>query len=402
MSYLDRVRELKYTSPSGAEFTPYFDDVERESSKKAGIHEVPQSDFAVVQDNGNEAGRHKFTLYFTGPDYDQIADAFYDALGERGPGILSHPRWGDIRVLPLNRSQKEGFVNDMGAAIFSVEFVEAPVSPPLAITARSPAAIQSAADLAATASKAEAAAQMVADNATKAAQLKRTALAAVTKARDGLKAMSSALETVRREVQGVGDSIERGIDDLLADPVELAEQTMRLLRLPAREVLSIKAKVDGYALLISEAVPYLTEDTAQGEAAAVVLNLFGLSLAVAESTTLGTPASREEAIAVRSAMNSAMLQAEAGIQAAESCGYVTSPETLAQLAALRTNASAYLLEAAFTLPTLRRYVTETEETAITLAHRLLGDPERMDEIIDLNGFGGTPLIPIGREVRYYA
>jgi prophage DNA circulation protein len=402
VSFLETLRELKYTAPSGAVFTPLWDELERSRGKKVATHEIPQANFADVQDNGNEAQRFPMAFYYTGKDYQIPADKFFDALGERGPGVLAHPRWGDLRVLATSVSQTEGFVDNMGASFIKVEFVHAPEAEALVVSSSTDAAIQSAADAMSAAAALEAGAQMVASDAAKAAKMKRTALANVKAAQAKLAAVASPLDETRRQIEALGDSIERGIDTLLAAPYSLAISSIQLVRYPARAALGVKAKVDGYAALIGSAIGYIVDAMAHGEAAAVALNLLGLGLATAEAVTVGDIVSRAEAIAARDAMNAAVLEAEAGIQAVEAYGYITDPVTLAALAELRTNASAYLLEKSYTLPTERIKTLEGDSTAINLAWELLGDPERMDEIIDLNGFGGMIVIPRGTEVRYYA
>lgn len=402
MSFLDRLSELKYTSPSGAVFRPLWDDAERSFSKKVAVHEIPQSDFADVQDLGKETDHFPMTLYFTGVDYDLTADKFYAALGERGAGTLSHHRWGEHRVQVLSAAQAENLVDGLRVASFRVEFIHAPERSALLVTGSTAAAIQSAADALADASTLEASAQMVADNATRLAKMKRTALANVRAAKAKLSTVSSSIDSARRAIDAAGDSIERGIDTLIETPFNLVVASVQLIREPAREALDIKAKIDGYSTLIESGLAALTDGVEQGEAAAIAANLFGLSLACAESITEGEITTRTQAIAARDSLTAAMLSAEAGIQAAEAYGYITAPATLAQLADLRANASAFLLESSFLLPFERVYTCPAETTALDLAWKLLGDIERMDEIIDLNGLGGLVVIPPGTEVRYYA
>ncbi len=123
MSYLDRLRTAKYIAPSGSIFIFKFNDLKRSGGKKAPIQEFPQQNEADVKDLGNLADRYPVELFFTGADYDQIADSFKEALAEKGPATLLHPRWGDLSVLPLTYIQSEGFVDGMRQARFSIDFV---------------------------------------------------------------------------------------------------------------------------------------------------------------------------------------------------------------------------------------------------------------------------------------
>lgn len=123
MSYLDRLRSLRYRSPSGRTFTAFFDDLSRSGSKKAAVSEFPQQDVPFVQDLGENAVEFSIALYFSGEDYDLTADDFWQALEEKGPGTLYHPRFGDVSVLPLTRSQSESFVDGLGRARFEIKFL---------------------------------------------------------------------------------------------------------------------------------------------------------------------------------------------------------------------------------------------------------------------------------------
>lgn len=127
MSYLDRLKPCRFVSPSGIEFNMLFDDLSRGGGKKASVNEILDSDDSVTQDQGNIATRYPVTIYFAEPDYDEVADDFFEALSERysleNPGIFYNPRWGSIQVFPLSWEQKEQFVNGAGRAVFTVDFV---------------------------------------------------------------------------------------------------------------------------------------------------------------------------------------------------------------------------------------------------------------------------------------
>ena len=52
--WLDRLRtEASYVSPSGVESFFKFDIVSRDGGKKASIHEILNSNDAIIQDQGN-------------------------------------------------------------------------------------------------------------------------------------------------------------------------------------------------------------------------------------------------------------------------------------------------------------------------------------------------------------
>jgi prophage DNA circulation protein len=96
----------------------------REGGKKAGVHELPNQDGGVIQQFGNKTITHKIQAYIYGANYDILADKFFRSLREKGVGVLDHPRWGEIKVVPVSYSQSEKFISGMGVAIIDIQFME--------------------------------------------------------------------------------------------------------------------------------------------------------------------------------------------------------------------------------------------------------------------------------------
>lgn len=400
MSHLDRLRELVYVSPSGIEFRPLWDTLERSSSKMAAIHEIPQSDLADVQDLGSNATRWPMSLYFIGPDYDTTADRFFDALGERGRGKLKHPRWGDLDVLPLSRVQTEDLVGDLRAARFQVEFVHAPDLSLVAATNTS-AAIQAAADDAAT-QAAGAGEQLQASNASELAKIKDKVVKRVKATARKLKTLANSVDETRESIEAHARAIERGIDTLVNLPLELSQDVLALARLPARLTLSVKDKADAYSALITDAVVSITGLTV-GPAVAAVIDLVSLIIAMCEAVTEGALATRGDAVKAHDTVVAAADQVQSAIDYLSGQGYIPDPVLLGMLADLRARAASYLLASAYTLPAERTVVLSAASTPLEQAYRLLGDESRADELIEVNGWVGDMILvlPAGTEVRYY-
>jgi prophage DNA circulation protein len=113
MSVLDRLRPASFVDPEGTEHFFNVDSLERSNSKKGSTQEILDSDESITQDQGNTVWTFPIEAYFTGEDYDGPTDAFVDSLSLRysqdSPGILKHPRWGNINVFPTSISQKRFF-----------------------------------------------------------------------------------------------------------------------------------------------------------------------------------------------------------------------------------------------------------------------------------------------------
>lgn len=130
--WVNRLRVAKYISPNGIESTLKIDILSRIGGKKASIHEILNTNDAIPQDQGNKSKVYPIEAFFTGDDGDIEADNFYNSLHEQysidNPGILKHPRWGDITVMPFDVQQNENLVNEGGIFRVIVSFREIPDS----------------------------------------------------------------------------------------------------------------------------------------------------------------------------------------------------------------------------------------------------------------------------------
>lgn len=124
MSYIDRIERLTYQSPKRKTFDLEFDDLARNIQRKTAINEFPYQNKSNIQDLGMANLKIPIRCYISGSDYDLEADRFFKALNEQGYGVLDHPRWGSINVIPINITQSESFVDGLGRAIFEIEFIE--------------------------------------------------------------------------------------------------------------------------------------------------------------------------------------------------------------------------------------------------------------------------------------
>ncbi len=128
--WVNRLRSASFTSPSGIVSNFKVDLLTRIGGKKASNHEILNKDEAIPQDQGNRSTVYPMEIFFTGSNGDQEADTFYESLKERytttTPGILNHPRWGDIAVMPFEFQQSENLVTGAGIFRIPVEFREIP------------------------------------------------------------------------------------------------------------------------------------------------------------------------------------------------------------------------------------------------------------------------------------
>jgi len=430
MAYLDRLRTAEYLAPSGgAPFYLQFDSLERAGGKKAAVHEFPQQDAVSVQDLGGQAVRFPLACYISGPDYDQEADRFWEALGERGPATLRHPRYGDQQVLALSFTQSERFVDGLGRAEFAIEFIvidEAAAALPRTSVALEVTAAAAGETAAATleAVLAEDAATIAAANAADLSTSREAMLEASSSLASAGEALIGAAEDGSAIGPGVrladtdldalaerqafrdqvasafGKSIrelETGIDTLMLDPVALADSWISCARQPALVVSSIGGKISAYAGQLDRALTFNPLTALQRAVHGITLT--GLTLGAVSASLTGTLQSRQEAVAAADALSGLYRQALAGLEAVGA-----DPSLLLALSDAASLAGRALLERSYTLDSERRRVLATERTPLDFVYEVYGGIDRLDEFLRSNGLGGDALLlmPAGREVVYYA
>ena len=123
-AFFSRLRPGRFTSPAGVQSSFLYDNLSRSRGKKTSAHEVSDADTTIIQDSGTTLLVFPLEVYFVGENGDQESDIFFKSLTEERytpdqPGILNHPRWGDVPVIPFDAvEQVESYTT--GAGIFRV------------------------------------------------------------------------------------------------------------------------------------------------------------------------------------------------------------------------------------------------------------------------------------------
>ncbi len=405
MAYLERLREARYERPGGVVTTFEFRALDRSRDKKAAIHEPPEQNEAPVQDLGNAAERYPIEARITGPDYDLVADAFFDSLGEQGAGLLRHPRWGDIPVLPLRVSQSEAFVEGMRMAAFQIDFVRVP--PIEFIVSQAQLAGQIESDLAAFEESGSEDIGIGIDPETVAEseRVKGTVTDTLADFKANIEDVISDNEDLAAQFDAAVRDFENNLDTLILTPIVMAQSFISLARLPGRVVTSIKAKVDGYrASIATLGTLALTTANGAAEAASKFMQFFAFLLGISESSLAGTINDREEAATLADDVRDALADVLGFLEADESeTGYVAPQSSVTDLRALIASTSELLLGQSFSLPIERRLTLTEDRTPIDLVFELYSALDQLDDFIETNALQDDEiyLIPRGREVVYY-
>lgn len=413
MSYLDRLRICTYTSPSGVQFTPHFDDLSRSDSKKAPITELPQLDLPDVQDLGAGAVRFAMRLYFDGPDYDITADNFWTALTEKGLGTLSHPRWGNVTVIPVSKSQAEDLVAGARVAVFTVEFVRADstVSYPVSAKGEKATISSTAAEMELSVSDNFARDFEIIDSRDRAAVLDdvRESVNIIV---EGLAPLASIDPALAEALDEEKRNLLSRIDDYLSDASAMAANIIRIARIPARAATAIRDKVRGYLTVFQNLSRYLINPfeglslniawNSQAQTAAMIFTALGIG--AAECVTVGTDIDRARTIqntvdlaTIRNGIESNISVMEATIE------FYHDDETAQSLRQALTTAIALQVEAGFSRQVERVIILDRDVTPLDFVYSVYGSIDRIEEWVAQNELSGDEFFVIraGREVKYY-
>ena len=411
MAYADRLRKLRYTSPSGQEFTLFFDDVSRSGGKKAPVSEFPGQDQGAVQDLGETTPAFNISCYIAGMDYDREADRLWDALAEDGPGILDHPRWGRVSVLPSSRDQSESFVDRAGRAVFNIEFVRAEVRSFEYPNISAAVDDQIAADVGAAVTEIEDSFAGVEITETRSITgISGKITGAITTVSNTFNQMTGVNDQIRSDLNSLTNEITNNVDTLVQAPQQLMESMLQLYRTPAAVAIDVKEKIQAYEKIFTGLADGFVEATElYGEAFGLIAtaNMAGIALAAAESTTGGNIPNRTQAgdiVDLLSALDAKISDTIEEIEAAGdfSAGYVIP----GMVSAAVSKALGNLIDRSLALPTERKVILDGYKTPIELVWEFYGDVSNdlLDEFIEYNDLQGNDilLIPMGAEVRYNA
>lgn len=405
MSWEERLREAAYTAPDGTRQTFTYEDVSRSTAKKTSTFTFPDKDGAFVQDTGSGGRRHPLRCIFHGPDCDREADAFEGLTLQRGPGVLEHPIYGVVDVVPTGEiRRRDDLATAANQAIVEVEFFEtldltfpaSQASPGDDVTA----AVGDYNDAAAGQFEQVAEVSEAADR----ADLKGTYDRLLSRAEGGLQAVADAQDEVREQFQDISDSINRGIDTLVADPLSLAAQTSQLIQAPARAVQSIQDRLGAYQDLASSIINGRGADTS---------NQLGSQDLFASGAVAGSVVScvnhefetRSEVFDAAERVLGQFDQVQAWREGAfQGTDNTDTGEAYQALQRAVATVAGYLVEISFTLSAERRIVTTRPRTMVDLCAELYGEVDtRLDFFINTNDLTGDEHleIPAGREIVYY-
>lgn len=404
MAWTDRLKEAAYTSPSGTRYTFEYENVSATRTKKTTAFEFPDADGTYVQESGSTGRTFPIQCIFWGADYDLQADAFDAALFEVGTGKLEHPIYGTIDVVPTGTvTRRDDLKTAANQAILEVTFMST-------IGLVYPSAQNDpASELIATVDDFNAAMagefeeNIVLDTAVEAATFKSQYEAILSQVSAGLAGVAATEEGVLSEFNAVRDSITRGLNTLVGEPLTLALQTVDLVQVPARSVASILAKLEGYKNLAATLVAGQTP---------TALNFYTKDLYASAyvtgavlSTVNNQFRTRVDAISAASDILDQFDTVSAWKDSTlVALGLIDTGAAYQQLQKAVALTAGYLVEISFSLKQERRIILDRARTIVDLTAELYGEIDaNLDFLIDSNDLSGSEILelPKGRGIVYY-
>ena len=412
MSWEDRLRQAAYTSPTGQRFPFLYEDVRESIEKKTTAYDFPDAEGTFIQDLGNTGRRYPLRVIFAGADYDLVAKDFSIALAQRGIGKLEHPIYGVIDVVPFGTIVRRDALKTAGnQAIFEITFWEtigliypsAQVDPAssvtFAVSEYNTAAAEQFEEI------------LVDPTEVDKSREKNIYERLLSKAEEFLKPIADAQQDTRLQFNGIVDSINAGIDTLIAAPLTLAFQTVIGMEAPARARVSITARLDAYRDL---AVSIFSGDAAvvdfkapKGSNDFHTNDLFASSYIAGSSISVVNNQFETKTDALLAAerilaiMNAWIEWRDANYQ---SLGEVDTGQMYQQLQKAVAVTAGFLVEISFDLRQEHRRTLDRPRTVIDLVGELYGEIDsQLDFFILSNDLTGSEILelPRGREIVWY-
>lgn len=440
MSYVDRLTDASYTSPSGASINFDFEELTREITHRIGTFEFSGVNGTLHQDKGVSGEIYPLIIYIHGPDYDFEADRFVSLSKETGPGFLFHPRWGKKRVQLLSIIQAEDFVAAAGQAIFTVqlqetlerEFPKTSTAPSQKITAL--------ADIAQADAITNFADETTFINLDAEIVQEQEIILSANKVDQTLESITSTDQNIATRFRGYIDNVLNNASAYVNEPIEYATQITSAIRVVSEVPGRLSAKLQGYKNLLNVLeLRDVTEAINQMKNSTLIDELLGTTAIVAASESVNQGFSATSTISRDSNGRATITVPDADT------GFQSRSEALAAVTYLQTNSNnlinfldhsqtvfedsvlseAYIqsvqsyvptwtvvstvikagLDLSFSLPVKRSIVLSKSRTLLDLAYEFYKniDDVTLDYLILTNSLSDNDIIevPRGKEIVFY-
>lgn len=412
MSWQERIGPASYTSPSGVKIPFLYENVSKQVDKHTTAFEFPDADGTFVQSLGRSGRRLPLRLMFSGEDYDIEANAFDEMLNEDGIGILEHPMYGTINVVPFGQIiRRDNLKTGGNQAIFEVTFFETnDLLFPLQVDSAAQD-LQSAIDLYLASAPEEFEETIDQDLTEEKISLKDRYKSVKDAAKSGLQKVADVQEDIQQVFDTVNDAIDDAIEVFIADPLALAFQTGIMLQAPARSAALITDRLTAYGDLLvgiftNNVGTPSTDSQASNQFRSDDLLASNLLMATATAVLNNEFETKTDALAAADVLLASLDEfttwRDDNLVA---LGLIDAGNVYQKIIDGMSTAAGFLVQISFSLKQERSIVLTTAATPLELEARFYGTLDtNLDFLINSNAFVGDELfeVPIGRRVVYYA
>jgi len=410
MAWNNRVRDAVLISPSGNRYPFDYEDVSENVELRGSVFEFVDADGTYIQRTGNSGRRYPMRIFISGNDYDLAANNFMAAILENGISRIEHPIYDTRDVVPFGTvTRNDSLKTAANQAVIEVTFFETiGLIYPSSQTDPGAAVLSSVDDF--NVSLGDQFDDLLnVDTASLRASFKNNYTALLDGTRGGLQTIANAQDNVRTQFNAIADSINNGIDTLIAQPITLALQTAQLIQSPARISESIRARLDAYSNLAQS----ITGSVASPGLDSKNANQFYTNDVYASSYVSGS---------VVSAVNTRFRTKREAIETAEfilnqfdevaawrddnfeSLGVIDTGESYQRLQESVALCAGFLVDISFSLKQERVLILDRPRCIIDLSAEIYGQvDEQLDFLINTNNLSGSEILelPAGRRVVYY-
>lgn len=410
MAWNDRLREAAYTSPNGNRFVFTYEDVSKEIDKKTSVFMFPDKDGAFVQDLGRGGRRFPMRVIFWGENYDLQANLFEIALEEKGIGKLDHPNYGVKNVVPFGTITRRDDLKTSGnQAIFDVTFYETLIDIifPESTTNIEQQLLDDIEEFQEVVS-AEYAQELAI--ATSLENVNTQNVLQLAKAAVGR--LLGTIAKVQSEINARFQAIFRAINDTITNvvtkPLQVASQSVQLIKTPARIAINVRERLRGYSNIIrslGSSIQNIGFDNSNKNAFLsnrVYVN--GALTSAVEATLFYQYLTKDEALdsidTLTTLYDEVKEWEDANIQSLE---LIDQGESYNSVLGILTQALSRLIALSFTLKEERILTLDRNESFIPLSAKLYKNLDELDFFIASNNLTGDEILelPIGKEIVYY-
>jgi prophage DNA circulation protein len=412
MSWEDRIQTAAYTAPSGSRFEFIYENVSVEVDKKTTTYTFPEKDGAFIQDLGRAGRRFPFTLFFSGEDYDQLADLFLLALEEKGAGKLEHPLYGDRIVVPTGTiTRRDDLTTGANQAVFVVAFSETIEDITFPLSSETATQLINDSAVAFQENTAEQVAEsIILDNANEGAALQAVAADSVSVIDAFLDDLAKKTDEINAAFNTVKAAYEENVANVVDNAAGVIEQAILLTRIPAQTKTFISDEFNSYTAMIDNLIA--TAGVSDGSNNPGNEYLYKNTLASAALTALcegslisqidSRPQAVEASEKILDLYDDITNWQDDNITALD---LIDTGQSFADLTEIMSQTAIYLVNASFSLPSERREVLQDDRNIIEYLHSVGLDFETdLDFFIQINELTADTIeiIPAGSEVVYYA